>query len=478
MTSASPRRWIPFGLLILGFSGASWGGERPNIVFLLADDLSYQGVHALSDEPVRTPHLDRLAARAASFDRCYNMGSWHGAVCIASRTMLNTGRTLWHANAVYDLSEQERQAGRWWSEHLRKAGYRTYLTGKWHLKASAERAFDVVSHVRPGMPLDTPDAYNRPREGQPDPWSPTDRSRGGYWEGGRHWSEVVADDAIEFLQDAGRHSQPFFLYIAFNAPHDPRQSPQEYLDLYPPEEVPVPASFQPTYPFHEAMGCGPTLRDERLAPFPRTEQAVRVHRREYFALISHLDAQIGRILDALARTPAADNTWIIFTSDHGLAVGQHGLMGKQNQYEHSVRVPFLIAGPGVAPGAHLSTPIYLQDVVPTTLSLAGVERPSHVEFQDLLPILRGERESVYPSIYGAYLQLQRMVSCEGWKLIVYPQAGVVRLYHLEEDPHELQDLAGDSAQQPRIRKLFAELLRLQEELGDRLDLREVFPQFL
>ncbi len=474
----SPRRLALFGLLTLCLSGLCRGAERPNIVLLLADDLTYQGVHALSNEPVRTPHLDRLAARATAFDRCYNMGSWHGAVCIASRTMLNTGRSLWHAQAVYDASEQERQAGRWWSEYLRKAGYRTYLTGKWHVKASAERAFDVVSHVRPGMPLDTPDAYNRPVEGQPDPWSPSDRSRGGYWEGGRHWSEVVAEDAIEFLQDAGRHPQPYFLYIAFNAPHDPRQSPQEFLDLYPPEEVPVPVNFLPVYPFQEAMGCGPTLRDERLAPFPRTESAVRVHRREYFALISHLDAQIGRILDALAQSPGADNTWIIFTSDHGLSVGQHGLLGKQNQYEPSVRVPFLLAGPGAAPGVRLTTPIYMQDVVPTTLALAGIDRPAHVEFQDLLPILRGERESVYTSIYGAYLQLQRMVSCEGWKLIVYPQASAVRLYHVEEDPHELHDLAADPEQQPRIKRLFAELLRLQEQLDDRLDLREAFPQLL
>ncbi|MCA9054133.1 MAG: sulfatase-like hydrolase/transferase [Planctomycetaceae bacterium] len=457
------------------FSIGEGRAEQPNILFLFADDLCFQQLHALGHDPqVQTPNLDRLAARGAIFERCYNMGSYSGAVCVASRTMLNSGRSLWRARAIYDTSEQERQAGRWWSEYLKKAGYHTCLTGKWHCKASAEKSFDVTAHVRPGMPKDTPAAYDRPHAGQPDQWSPTDQSQGGYWEGGRHWSEVGGDDAVSFLEAANDLEQPFFHYVAFNAPHDPRQSPQEFLDLYPADGMVVPVNYQAEYPFKDAIGCGPGLRDERLAPFPRTEYAVQVHRREYYALITHLDVQIGRVLDALDKLQSSRETWIFFSADHGLAVGQHGLLGKQNLYDHSVRVPFLVIGPGVEPGRRITTPIYLQDVMPTTLELAGVERPDHVEFQSLLPILAGARESLHNPIYGAYLNWQRSVTQDGWKLILYPQAPVARLYHVADDPRELVDLAADPAQKERKKSLFAALVALQEKFDDPLDLTQTF----
>jgi choline-sulfatase len=266
------------------------------------------------------------------------------------------------------------------------------------------------------------------------------------------------------------------MYIAFNAPHDPRQSPQEFVDRYPPASIPVPDNFLPVYPYHEQIGCGPGLRDEKLGPFPRTTHAVQVHRGEYYALITHMDEQIGRILDQLDRDPRAANTWIFFTADHGLAVGRHGLFGKQNMYEHSVRVPFIVVGPGVEAGRTIESPIYLQDVMPTTLTLAGVERPEYVEFTNLLPALRGQGDVGRDAVYGGYLRLQRMVIHEGWKLIVYPQAKVVRLYHVADDPHELSDLAGQPEQRARVLSLFAELQRLQAELDDPLDLSNSFPE--
>jgi arylsulfatase A-like enzyme len=451
--------------------------DQPNILFLFADDLCYETVHALGYEPaIDTPHLDRLVSRGTSFDRCYNMGSWSGAVCVASRTMLNSGRSVWRANAIYNNSERERDAGRWWSEHLKQAGYRTYLTGKWHCKADPNKAFDVARNVRGGMPKDTPESYNRPRDGVPDQWSPYDKSLGGFWEGGKHWSEVVADDAIGFLEDARGRDQPFFIYAAFNAAHDPRQSPREYVERYPLGRIALPVNFIPEYPYKDAIGCGPSLRDEKLAPFPRTEHAVRVHRQEYYALITHMDVQIGRILDALRASGREGETWVFFTADHGLAIGHHGLFGKQNLYDHSVRVPFVVAGPGVGQGRRRESPIYLQDVMPTTLELAGVARPEHVEFQSLLPLLREDAPSKYDAVYGAYLNLQRMVSHDGWKLIVYPEAKVARLYHLAEDPQEQHDLAGDSSTLPRRQALFAELQRLQRQMQDTLDLSVIFPE--
>lgn len=456
---------------------ADAGDQRPNILFLFADDQCFDTIHDLGNSEIRTPNLDRLVREGTTFTHCYNMGGWNGAICVASRTMLNTGRFLWHAHAVAGTCEQERAEGRWWSEHLKRAGYHTYMTGKWHVQANPADCFDVVAHVRAGMPQQTPAGYDRPKLGEPDSWSPFDTGLGGYWEGGTHWSEVVADDAIGFLKVAGARTSPFFMYVAFNAPHDPRQSPQEFVEMYPADRIAVPRSFQPEYPFKDGIGCDPQLRDEHLAPFPRTEHAVRVHRREYYAIISHMDQQIGRILDALEITGKRENTWIVFTADHGLAVGNHGLIGKQNMYDHSVRVPFVVVGPRVRPGHRISAPIYLQDVMPTTLELAGVERPEHVEFQSLLPLLHGERtKSRYDAIYGGYMDLQRMIAMNGHKLILYPKLKVARLYRIEEDPEELQDLMPSAELLPVARKLFQRLLKLQTETGDRLELTSLYPQ--
>ncbi|MHB9009980.1 MAG: sulfatase-like hydrolase/transferase, partial [Limisphaerales bacterium] len=411
-----------------------------------------------------------------TFTHAYNMGSWSGAVCVASRTMLFTGRSLWRAHAIYDTTEAEREAGRLWPQMMSRAGYATYFTGKWHLKADAAKAFDVTRHIRPGMPNDTPEGYNRPLAGQPDPWNPSDPRFGGFWAGGKHWSEVAADDALEFLDAAKQDAKPFFMVVAFNAPHDPRQSPQEYVDRYPLARIAVPKNFLPEYPHRDAIGCGATLRDEKLGPFPRSEHAVKVHRREYYALITHLDAQIGRVLEALDRSGQADNTWVFFTADHGLAVGHHGLFGKQNMYDHSLRVPFVVTGPGVKAGARNRTPIYLQDVMATALDLAGAPKPGEVEFHSLLPLLRGtESPDSREAIYGAYLELQRAVLHDGWKLILYPRARVARLYHVAADPDERRDLAAEPAHADRRRALFQRLRALQQELADPLDLTTAFP---
>ena len=160
----------------------------------------------------------------------------------------------------------------------------------------------------------------------------------------------MANETMGFLENASASENPFFMYIAFNAPHDPRQSPKEYVDMYPVDEIALPANFLPEYPYKDKMGCSKTLRDEMLAPFPRTEYAVKVNRQEYYAIITHMDAQIGRILKKLEETGQSDNTYIFFSADHGLSVGQHGLLGKQNMYEHSLRPPMIIVGPDIPEG--------------------------------------------------------------------------------------------------------------------------------
>ena len=123
---------------------------------------------------------------------------------------------------------------------MEDAGYETYFSGKWHVKVSPDSIFNHVSHIRPGMPNQTEAGYNRPIEGQEDIWSPYDTSFDGFWKGGKHWSEVLADDAEIFLDNASNSDKPFFMYLAFNAPHDPRQSPKEFVDKYPVENIAIP----------------------------------------------------------------------------------------------------------------------------------------------------------------------------------------------------------------------------------------------
>ncbi|MEZ5384154.1 MAG: sulfatase-like hydrolase/transferase [Prosthecobacter sp.] len=464
-------------VLCLFVLGSSLHAAKPNVLFLFADDYTYEAVRAFGHTDIDTPNLDRLAARGTNFTRAYNMGSWSGAVCVASRTMLNTGRSVWDADSIYKATDKERESGVLWSQLMSKAGYKTYMTGKWHVQTDATKIFDMAMDVRPGMPKTVPTAYNRPIEGQTDAWSPYDKSLGGFWEGGTHWSEVVHNHTITFLKDAKEQEKPFFIYAAFNAPHDPRQAPKEFVDMYPLSRMQMPENFIPSYPYKDDIGCSEKLRDEHLAPMPRTELSVKTHRGEYYALITHLDVQIGKILDALEANGQADNTWIFFTADHGLAVGHHGLIGKQNMYDHSVRVPFLVAGPGVAKGATNDNAIYLQDVMATALDLAGAEKPKHVFFNSLLPLLNGEqKESSYPDVYGAYLELQRAITHDGWKLIAYPKAKVLRLYHLAEDPQEMHDLAAKPEHAAMKKEMFERLVKLSADLGDKVDLTKAFAE--
>ena len=444
--------------------------KKPNIIFLFADDQNFETLHALGNKEISTPNLDRLVARSKQFTHSYNMGSWSGAVCMPSRTMLNTGRFLWNCK---NAPAEQKPKGLMWSQRMITAGYKTYMTGKWHVfyngdwKKKVEPAdiFDVVGTLRRGMPFDTPEGYNRPKDKNDKSWLPWDKSKGGYWEGGKHWTEVQGEETINFIDQASKEDQPFFLYSAFNAPHDPRQSPKEFVDMYPVDSISTPANFLPAYPYKDEIGCSKKLRDEKLAPFPRTEYAVKVNRQEYYAIITHMDKQVGLILDKIEELGLNDNTYIFFTADHGLACGQHGLMGKQNLYNHSVRVPFLVSGPGIEGGTKNTTPIYLQDVMPTSLEISGAEEQG-VDFKSLMPLIRGKNDLHYDSIYGAYMNLQRMITKDGFKLLYYPKANVYRLFDLDKDPHEMNDLATLTEYAAKLEEMKTALLELQREMND------------
>ena len=511
MSAFYPKAYLLAPLLVLllctcgpaqkesGVGSQESGVEKPNILFLFTDDHAVDAVGALGNDIIQTPNLDRIINGGTTFTHAYNMGAWQPAVCLASRAMLNTGRSVWRAQALdarVKAGDEAAMADNW-APLMRRAGYATYFSGKWHVAAPATEQFETARHVRPGMPSDGypfgkmnalkqrhapnrppldsiralfPPGYNRPLSPDDDSWDAADPKYGGFWHGGKHWSEVVGDDGVDFLQQAKDDDRPFFMYLAFNAPHDPRQAPQEYLDLYKVEDMPVPASFQLRYPYDEQIGLGPGVRDEDLAPYPRTKLAVQTHTREYYALISHLDAQVGRILEALDASGKADNTVVIFTADHGLAYGKHGLFGKQNLYDHSVRVPLAIKGPGFPVNRKFHDFVHLQDVMPTSLELAGADIPDDVEFRSLLPTVAG-KEPGLPSVYLAYTDKQRAIRMGDHKLIIYPEADQVRLYDVNEDPEETTDLLETSAEPaglvPEMRK---ELKRWQRKVGDPLQL--------
>ena len=452
--------------------------RRPNILFFFTDDQRFDTLGALNSPTVITPNLDALLARGTAFTNGYIMGGSSGAVCMPSRAMLMTGRTLYHIERQgQEIPEDHALLG----EALRQAGYRTFGTGKWHNGPRAyARSFSDGAEIFfggmgdhwnvPACDFDLTGRYEQRIHQTTDFHTQTVRQwTADHIRAGVHSSELFADATIDFLrksrdEEAESHT-PFFAYVSFMAPHDPRTMPREYLDLYDPDEVDLPASFMPEHPFDNGEL---RIRDEVLAAFPRTEAEVRQHIAAYYAMITHADAQIGRVLEALKESGEADNTIVVFAGDNGLAVGRHGLMGKQSCYDHSVHVPLVFAGPGVPRGETRDAFAYLLDIFPTLCDLTGVDLPETVEGRSLVPALRDPAEGVRDHLLFAYRHLHRAVRGERYKLIEYVVDGArtTQLFDLVDDPQELRDLSGDPACAGQIEALRGELRHWQSELGD------------
>ncbi len=498
-----------WSVIMLGLLHSCNKPEKPNFLFLFSDDQTFESIHAWNNPEVLTPTLDKLFESGVTFTHTFNQGSWAGAVCVASRAMLNTGQTVfrttrntkyleWWSTMYGDNSWQlQKEPGveypetevETWAETFSEAGYLTFLTGKWHNSEYALlKSFEEAQAVGEGMYETFDDngsnkmAYNRPNESD---WTPWDSAYKGHWAPNvkdiiysssgekkigahytveQHTSDLYADRAVNFLQTTAKNSsRPFFMYVAFNAPHDPRQSPEEYVNIYKRNDLKLPETFLPEHPFNQGDN---RIRDEVLCVFPRTPEAVKLHRQEYYAIISHFDAAAGRIIDALKQTGKLDQTYIIFTSDHGLAIGQHGLMGKQNQYDHSIRMPLIISGPDLEKGKQIDKMVYMQSIFATSCDLAGIEIPESVEFSSLNGLLNGQESSGEKYIFGTYRHLQRMIRSEDFKLIVYPDVKRIQLFDLKKDPLEMNDLSVNPDYQNIIDNLFDELILLQKELDD------------
>jgi arylsulfatase A-like enzyme len=442
-------------LLALGLSwlGAAAAGQRPDILFLLTDDQRADTIRALGNPSIQTPNLDGLAAEGTSFLRAYCMGSaLHGAVCVPSRAMLMSGRTLFRAPE--NLQDVET-----WPARLGRVGYRTFITGKWHNQAPS-----LLASFTEGKAIFLGGMTDQSRVKVSDMGS--QRTLINERIENRFSSELFAAAAIEFLRSV-EPGRPFCLYVAFTAPHDPRTPPPEFrrpYDLAPP---PLPPNFLPQHPFNNGEML---VRDEKLAPWPRTPDTVQEHLAAYYGMITHLDAQVGRILQALRETGRYQQTVIVFASDQGLAIGSHGLFGKQNLYEHSVRAPLMIAGPGLPKGRKTEAFCYLLDLYPTLCELAGVTVPESSEGRSLAPLLRARGDRGRDCIFTAYRQGQRAVRDERFKLIRYPHLNKSQLFDLRRDPAETSDLSADPRHAKRLGQMTALLARQQALAGDTLPL--------
>ena len=422
--------------------------KKYNFLFLLADDQRADSIHANGNIYIQTPNLDKLIARGFSFRQNYCLGSKGGAVCVPSRAMINSGRSYFNVDS--------RMTGvKIMPELLRENGYTTFATGKWHNKEkSFLRGFEkgkalyfggMADHTKvPVVDLGPEGKFINKRVGE------------------KFSSELFTSAAIEFIQNH-KEDKPFYAYVAYTAPHDPRNPPMKYRQMYYKNRPPLPKNFKSQHPFDNGHMVG---RDENLAPWPRTEGVIRDQLAEYYGLVTHMDEHIGRVLEALRKSRHAENTIIIYAADHGLALGSHGLLGKQSIYEHSMGCPLVFAGPGIPRGGSTKAFSYLLDIFPTVCGLTGLQAPTGVEGKDLRPIWEGRADSVRDSVFLSFSKIQRSVRDKRWKLIRYPQINHTQLFDLKNDPDELNNLADEPSQAGRVKKMLQRLKQWQQKVGD------------
>ena len=422
-------------LLAIGSAFAA-PAKRPNILFILVDDQSPFDLRVYNrDSELQTPNLDRLAAEGVVFDGAYHMGAFVGAVCTPSRHMIMSGRTVWHL----PISPGAMQKGlcppnleqATIPAVFNRAGYDTMRTCKLgNSYEAANRLFTVRK-----------DAMKR---------GPTDET-------GSAWH---AEQVLDYLQqrEATQDKDPFLIYFGFSHPHDTRDGKPELLAKYgavnhaDPHSLPpsnpkapkLPSNYLPAHPFHHGH---PGLRDEVAVSGvweKRDERTIRNELGREFACSENIDTQIGRVLAKLQALGELENTYIFYTADHGMAIGRHGLQGKQNLYEHTWRVPFLAKGPGIKPGSRVQGNIYLGDLLATFCDLAGIAPPESNEGVSFRPVLEGRQPVVRDVLYGVYSggtkPGMRSVRRGDWKLIKYDvmngQVRETQLFNLKDNPDE------------------------------------------
>lgn len=442
---------------------------RLNILFLLADDQRADSIAALGATSLATPHLDELVQRGTVLTKA----TCSYPICIVSRAEIFTGRHCWE-NGVDGLHSTPNPNHVFWPKAFQNAGYNTAYIGKWHTSGRpSQHGITQVAALFSGggnawWQKSQVDALGIPITGYKGWVFQNDSGKMKFPELGvglnPDISRTFADAAIGLIKDFKGKNAPWFLQVSFTAPHDPLFFPPGSAAKWKNREVALPGNFLPQHPFDHGNLHG---RDEELLPFPRTLDAVKATLRAYDAVIEDLDNQVGRILAALETSGQRGRTLIIYSSDHGLAIGSHGLRGKQNQYEHTINVPLILAGPGIPQGRRCPAQVYLRELYPTTCELAAIPIPVTVTASSFAPLLLSGNDSHHEDIFGCFTDTQRMIrSKDGWKYIRYPKADRKQLFNLAADPLELHDLSEDPAQAQRLGMLAEKLNAWRQEAGD------------
>jgi arylsulfatase A-like enzyme len=390
---------------------------KPNIVFFLADDLRPDCLGVLGHSIVKTPNIDKLLERGFIFRNTYVLGSNSGAVCIPSRTMIQTGQSYLRTTRITPTLAQS----------IKAAGYASIRSGKLG-----------------NGPKELDDEFDRNLDGK--------NAAGN------------ADNIIQFIQQhAGK--KPLFLYMASHEPHDPQFATDAFYQMYQPENIPLPVNFLPFHPFNNGGRKAPP-RDEGTLPSPRTKADVTGKLARYYASISYWDEHVGRVVAALKKAGQFDNTIFAVAGDNGLSLGEHGLLGKQNLYEFGgMHVPLIFAGPGISKGETKAL-AYLYEVYPTLYDLAGIPVPAGLDAKSLATVIKGQQPKVRDCLFTAYQDSQRSIRDDRWKLIRYPLIDKTQLFDLQADPHEMTDLAGKPESADKIKELTALLEKMRKEYGD------------
>ena len=448
--------------------------DKPNVLLIYTDDHRYSGIHELAGEAVKTPNIDALAKEGIIFTNTYLMGAYNGGTCMPSRAQLLTGRNLFNLKGIGRVIPKEHKTI---GETFQSEGYNAHFVGKWHQDNQSlgrmftsggsvmSRGIYLTDHYR--MPLwdwradgkykkDEAYIFVYDKKGnivkravdKSEVRGPINNEHNG-----PHTSEIYADEAIDFISENNKE-KPFFMYLAFHAPHDPRQAPKKYKDMYPEDKMELLPSYMPQHPFDNGHM---TIRDEALDTWPRTPEIARKHLSDYYAIITHLDAQIGRVIKTLKKTGQYENTIIVLSGDSGLGVGNHGLLGKQNVYdEDGIHVPFIISGKIKGKGKRYDAFSYIHDIYPTVCDIANIEIPNSVTGKSLLPVINGEKKQVRNYTYHAYRQHQRAFRKGEYKLIEFVRAPdsdkktnatfvsgtkTTLLFNFKKDPWETTNLA-------------------------------------
>ncbi len=450
--------------------------KKPNIVFIVTDDQRFDTIHALGNNEIITPNLDKLASRGTSFVRAHIAGGTCGAVCMPSRAMILSGRNPFHLEELGGNIPEEHKT---LTETFKNNGYETIGLGKWHNGCPAyARSFTQGAKIFfggmwdhwnvPTCRFDPTGKYdnvinfvvdfysdNHPQEQHCDEFDP-----------GKHSSTLLTDSAIELLKENVNKDKPFFMYLAYLAPHDPRTMPDEFRKMYDPEKITLPPNFQEIIDTNYPLMVH---RDEHLAAYPRNEKEIRGHIAEYFAMITHLDYEIGRLLDALKESGEEENTIVVFTGDNGLAVGQHGWLGKEDIYEHGVRIPLIMAGPGIAENRRNDAYVYLYDIFPTLCEKVGIDIPSSVDGRSFARLLNGKQgEKFRDELYLIFDNFVRGVKDDNYKLIEYRNGDKKEdkwtfLYDIKNDPWETVNLATDESYNNKVKEMREKILNHRDE---------------